>query len=158
MKLKNLIFRPSNNNRIMSTSYTITKNKDYNSSSGCSPSAGSSASSTKLPMSPHGSQVSSTLSTSARTTPSRIPQPESSSPRKSRIPSAPRYYTPNRNHCKSPSVGSPVSVASPKGIKGSQFRSSKFNFGIFQLPRLRRGRLRIGMQIIVRLPKPPFRH
>lgn len=102
----------------MSTSYTISKNKDYTSSSGCSPSAGSSSSSTKLPMSPHGSQVSSTLSTSARTTPSRIPQPESSSPRKSRIPSAPRYYTPNRNHCKSPSVtGSPASVASPKGKK-----------------------------------------
>ena len=67
----------------------------------------------KLPVSP-GSNVSSTLSTSVRTTPSRIPQPETPSPRKSRIPSAPRYITPNRNYAKSPSnVGSPASVASP---------------------------------------------
>ena len=54
---------------------------------------------TKLPSPASISNISSTTistATSPRHTPSRIPQPESNSPRKSRIPSAPRYITPNR--------------------------------------------------------------
>ena len=60
---------------------------------------------TKLPSPASISNISSTTistATSPRHTPSRIPQPDQSgSPRKSRIPSAPRYITPNR-YTKSP--------------------------------------------------------
>merc|ERR1712223_1152613 len=62
---------------------------------------------TKLPVSP----ASSISSHSPRHTPSRIPQPGSSSPRKSRIPSAPKYHTPNRTFIKpSPAKSSSTTV------------------------------------------------
>ena len=62
---------------------------------------------TKLPVSP----ASSISSNSPRHIPSRIPQPESSSPRKSRIPSAPKYHTPNRTFIKpSPAKSSSTTV------------------------------------------------
>merc|ERR1712223_1766274 len=87
------------------------------------------SSSSKLPISP-GSNVSSTLSTSVRTTPSKIPQPETPSPRKSRIPSAPRYITPNRYTTKSPSTASVHSVISntlPNTVPGTPPPSVRTN-------------------------------
>ena len=71
---------------------------------------------TKLPSPASHSNISSTTistATSPRHTPSRIPQPDQSgSPRKSRIPSAPRYITPNR-YTKSP-MSSPSQLAPSK--------------------------------------------
>ena len=71
---------------------------------------------TKLPVSP----ASSISSHSPRHTPSRIPQPESSSPRKSRIPSAPKYHTPNRTFIKP----SPAKSSSTTTVPNASSRRS----------------------------------